>query len=757
MTIFKKPAVSILFIGLCFSILSVTGCSRENNRSNERRVYGESPYSSRTERQNSDNTFFTDFSMYSDYGETAQIGDFVIRNEILVLYTGRARHVEIPADLAIKGISSAFSHGPVVSVVIPAQVETMDMSYSSGPFTNCYYLQSITVDPNNKNFASLDGVLFNKDMTEILWVPHGKEGSYTVPNTIVDIRDVFSNRSKLTSVTIPGSVELMETHWYGNVYRNTFNGCTSLTSITVDSGNRNYASADGVLFNKAMTRILWVPLGREGAYTIPNTITAIQQRDFYQRTSLTSVTIPGSVTSIGEEAFYDCKSLTSVTIPNSVTNIGDRAFTNCTSLRSITIPNSVSFIGGGAFSGCTSLSSITVDQNNREYASADGVLFNKAMTHIIWFPMGKEGSYTIPGSITSVARGAFDGRARLTSVTIPDSVTTIGENAFNNCTSLTTVSIPASVIEIGDGAFFNCTRLTSITVDENNANYSSLDGVLFNKHRTWLLRYPRGKTGRYAIPNTVIVIGDNAFAGASGLTAVTIPNSVTTIGRTAFAETGLRSLTIPNSVTEIERGAFLNNPNLTIIGLPDGFRHDQQGNEYDKGGDYFYYGFMGLQRFVVSRNNQHYSTADGVLFNKDRTELIRFPPGRRGSYTIPATVTTIGYKAFYGSAGLTSITIPSSVTAIGNFAFDGCTGLASINIPNSVVDIGKYAFARCTSLTSINISASVTSIGSFAFYNTGLRQINVDRNNQNFVLANGILFRRDSMEHGRYWVAALAE
>ena len=244
-------------------------------------------------------------------------------------------------------------------------------------------------------------------------------------------------------------------------------------------------------------------------------------------------------------------------------------------------------------------------------------------------------------------------------VTIPSSVnysgniycvTNIGVEAFRKCTSLTSVTIPNSVTSIGELAFGFCTGLTSVT-----------------------------------IPNSVTNIGSYAFSGCHSLTSVTIPNSVTSIGFGAFSYcTGLTSVTIPNSVTSIETEVFD--------------------------------GCTGLTSIDVSPNNPNYCSIDGVLFNKDKTILVRYPPGKQGAYAIPNSVTSIRYSAFYYCQGLTSVTIPNSVTSIGNEAFRSCFGLTSVTIPNSVTSIGEWAFSSCSGLTSVTIPNSVTSIGEWAFY-----------------------------------------
>ena len=183
-------------------------------------------------------------------------------------------------------------------------------------------------------------------------------------------------------------------------------------------------------------------------------------------------------------------STTEVVIPSTiegypVTSIGVWAFVGCSYIESITIPDSVTLIGAYAISSCDSLVSIKVNENNPNYTSVDGVLFNKDKTELITCPAGKSGEYTIPDSVTLIGFGAFHMCSSITNITIPNGVTSIDNGAFMYCKSLTSITIPDSVTSIGNGAFESCSSLISIT-----------------------------------IPNSVTSIGDGAFAGCDSLSEV---------------------------------------------------------------------------------------------------------------------------------------------------------------------------------------------------------------------------------------------
>ena len=512
--------------------------------------------------------------------------------------------------------------------------------------------------------------------------------SITIPNSVTSIgNSAFYECSSLTSVTIPNSVTSID--------KNAFYYCSSLTSINVDANNSNYSSTDGVLFNKDKTTLIECPSGKQGVYTIPNSVTSIENGAFYSCKSLASITIPNNVTSIGNSAFYECSSFTSVTIPNSVTSIGSEAFCKCSSLTSVTIPNSVTSIGDSAFYYCSSLTSVIIP--NSVTSIGRGAFYGCSSL----------ASITIPNSVTTIGRDAFMRCESLTSITIPNSVTSIGSYAFYYCSSLTSVTIPNSVTSIGERAFEGCKSLTSVTFgattpprigyvhvfyDTNNCLFyvpcgtkeayvaalnanntievsrviETIASGTCGDNLTWKLSCDSvltisgtGAMADYAyntmpwydyrssilsvvISDGVTSIGDNAFTRYSTLTSVTIPNSVTSIGYMAFCEcTSLTNIIIGDGITRIKGGAFHHTPIFS--------------NESVWENEVLY---IGKYLIAVSVNKQ-------------------------GSYTLKEGTLLIADGAFSDCSSLTSLTIPNSVTGIGENAFLECSGLTSVTFEGS--------------------------------------------------------------------------
>ena len=289
---------------------------------------------------------------------------------------------------------------------------------------------------------------------------------------------------------------------------------------------------------------------------------------------------------------------------------------------------------------------------------------------------------------------------------------------LTDCTELTSITIPASITGIGRYAFSSCDDLINIAIHPDNPVYTSENGVMFNKEKNGLLFCPKGRQGDFVIPCYVNKVGDEAFCGCSGLTSITIPDSLTEIGNNAFSGcSGLTSVIIPDSVVKIGNYAFSSCAGLTSIAIPASVVEI---------GEKAFVGCPELTSLAAHPDNRAYTSENGILFNKERTELIFYPPKQKGDYAIPDSIIKIGVGAFSGCSGLVSVIIPDSVVKIGDDAFGCCSGLTSINIPYSVIKIGENAFFSCSGLTSVVIPNSVVEIGWWAFCGcSGLTSITI--------------------------------
>ena len=542
------------------------------------------------------------------------------------------------------------------SIAIPNSVEYLGESV----FNACYNLTDITIGTgvtyigahgfsntvlyrDIKNWEN--GVLYINDY--LISADKSISSVYSVKEGTKVIADyAFSWDSKLTNITIPESVVSIGDGAFRNVHY--------LERITVDSENTTYSSNEyGMLFDKEKTVLIQVPAANTITdYTIPDSVTNINDYAFYSCKNITNiaipnsvteikdstfgkctllenVVIPNSVTTIGEGAFYSC-SLSSVTIPDSVTTINSCAFQSCSNLTNVSIGKNVIDISDYAFSNCTKLKSFVVDSENKSYSSDEtGVLFSKDRTVLVKYPIGiSSANYIIPDGVIKINCAAFERCMSLTGITIPDSVIIIGDSAFSYCSNLTNIDLSDKIATIEDYAFMYCEGLENIE-----------------------------------LPNSITTMGNGTFYECRALKSITIPKGVTVIEMSMFASCeSLASVSIPNGVTTIGDSAFTFCNNLTNIELPDSV-----------------------------------TTIESLAFQAC---------SNLKSITLPDSITTIEEGVFNGCESLENVIIPDSITSIKGLTFSGCKKLTTITIPNSVKIIGQWAFNECIALSDVYYEGS---------------------------------------------------
>jgi hypothetical protein len=486
-------------------------------------------------------------------------------------------------------------------------------------------------------------------------------------------------------------------------------------------------------------------------------VVKISDAAFMGNTKITSVTIPSTIQSIGQHAFDGCTKLKSVTLSENakLSTIGQSAFRGCTSLKKININENVSSIGQSAFKGCTSLKEISINTKTvGDYVfagctSLSKVTFGKKVTEIgnyAFYNTAVE-SITFGKKIKAIGYMAFYRCTNLKSVTISKKaeLDRIGEEAFLGCTSLKEIYINAEIV--GEAAFSGCTSLSKVTFGNNVTEigdeafeYTAVKSITFG--------------------DNITTIGRLVLCGCSKLEEVVIGENVENLGDDiVYVEQNLQSIIIkstklkmencgyydgaPFDCVEIGYDTFEDMCEYVKIELPEG-KEEEYGFLWTtnwKGGD-------GYIRFRLDSNNAYMAgickkgktpsgsvkvpetfTYDGV--NYQVVEISFYGNKKITSVEIPATVTEIGWSAFYGCSKLKTVTISKNakITSIGTSAFNGCTSLKKITLPSTVTEIGENAFYECSKLETVTIpkKAKLSIIGEQAFYGcTSLKKIYIN-------------------------------
>lgn len=522
--------------------------------------------------------------------------------------------------------------------------------------------------------------------------------------------NAFKDCTNLRVLNLPASIKQISVI-------NPFGGCSNLQAINVLDAegvvDQRYWSSDGVLFDNGtgttpQPKLLMMPLGKTGSYRIPDGVTEIPERAF-ANSMLSQIIIASDVTKIGKEAFAGSMKLNTVIFENAWNEqpltIGDRAFSGCTALAKIVLPARLENINltkyeiqdnqvvlsdvDNAFVGCSALKSITVAPGNKNYKSVDGVLYSGDGKTLLYCPAFMEGSFTVPAGTVAIAPGAFIGCSRLEEITLPNTVTLVSECAFYGLSS----------------------NLKKVTFGGNGFNDVIIDKYAF--HGCNAMQEVVFESG-----SRVTTIGEGAFANCTGLESFAIPASMTRIGYEAFRNcTGLATITFAanGKTLAFDENVFFNCTALTRVDLP--------ANVSKIPG--IFGGCTSLLEVNVAADSQYFTSEEGVVFNKDKTEVLFFPQGKTGNYNLPGTVKTIANGVFANVSGLNKLTISATVTTIGENAFRNCDINEIVfgrGRPEGGLTIERSAFEGAT-FKKMTLPSHTVSIGDNAFYGAHFEQL----------------------------------
>ena len=623
----------------------------------------------------------------------------------ILSYIGSDTDVVIPDRIDNKKVTSiadsAFREKSITSVVFGQYVE----SIGNYAFFSCRSLSKL--DFSKSSVKTIGDYAFTvcKSLESIEFPDSLESIGYGAFSAYTDGYYGSYVASSLKSVKFGGGLKSIESYaFYENRALNTvkFTG-DALTSI----GYRSFYNTDITELDLSGAN---ASIGTYAFYSCNSLrtvklsgVNTIESGAFYGCDELVNLEMSDTLTTIEGSAFCSCTSLKTVIFSDSVTTIADGSFTDCTGLESVTIGKGCTSVTASAFTRNVNLVKFDVSEDNENYASVDGVLYNKEKTAVICYPKSLSGECVIPDTVTSIEKAAFENCNKLTKITIGSGVETVNPYAFNQCNLLATVVFKDSDTankKICERAFYYCGSLTE--VDFGNA---------------------------------VTSIGDYAFTICSKIKSLEFPDSLTSIGQFAFSpytdrtggtykESNLESVKFGTGLKTIGNYAFYDDRKISKL--------EFTGDNLTSIGSYAFYDNLALEELNLSGDNV--SIGDNAFNNCNKLKTVNLKSG----------IKSIGSYAFRDCTVLDDIKLCSELETIGAYAFYNCGNLQSIEIPDNVTKIDNNTFENCSSLKSVSIGKSCTTISATAFNNaTKLEKITVSADNEKYSSVDGALLNKE--------------
>lgn len=473
------------------------------------------------------------YDVFQNTGITNNITTPIIIDSWLISWTDATGNIIIDESVLniVEGVF--YNNTNLISVNLNNVVNpiwaNVGTTYISKPnFSDCTNLEAFYVGTDNAVYSAENGILYSKDFGSVIKSPPNLQHSITINNNTTTIKNNGLSNITNTDITI------------------------TLPNVTILESSACRLSKCNFIFNKPLTTLNSSCFYNCSSLTnvvIDNNVTVIPSSCFYG-TGLTTITLPTALTKLDSNAFNSCTSLTSVIVPDGATTIGPSCFSNCTSLVNVTIPPSVTSIGDKAFSNTPFLT--TLQQQNSV------VILNNIIVDVSTC----SGAVTIPSGPTSIGSNCFKNCVDVTSIIIPNTVTYLGNNAFDGCTSLTAITIPNSVTRMGTRCFNSCTSLTSLDIP---GSISIIQGPI--AERCTNLSQITFHEGTTEFKNELFTNYNNSSYFCK-VSEITIPNSVTTIGKYTFSKTycpTLQTLYIDNVTGTFDTSTWNNPPTIVYL------------------------------------------------------------------------------------------------------------------------------------------------------------------------------------------------